>query len=212
MTTRIFRKPALHFFLNLHSKSYAWASALSCRVEGSQHPKHRITDYHQWFLDNIESDKSILDVGCGNGSLSETLKKKTNDISAVEIDERNAELAKERNPELTVYHNDFLKFAPKREKFDFVVMSNVLEHIDDRVGALKSAARLGKKVLIRVPMIDRDWITPYKRERELEWRLDLTHYTEYTEDEIKDELKTARLRILSQRVRWGEFYCVAEPC
>ena len=38
-------------------------------------------------------------------------------------------------------------------------------------------------------MINRDWITLYKKELGIEWRLDKTHYIEYTLESFKEELE-----------------------
>jgi hypothetical protein len=51
------------------------------------------------------------------------------------------------------------------------------------------------KFLIRVPMFEREWLVPYKRELGIEWRLDLTHRIEYTEGELRDELLNAGMNI-----------------
>jgi hypothetical protein len=42
-------------------------------------------------------------------------------------------------------------------------MSNVLEHIDQRVEFLKKIRLLANKFLFRVPMIDREWVTLYTK-------------------------------------------------
>jgi len=51
-----------------------------------------------------------------------------------------------------------------------------LEHIENRIEFLNKIKNLAPKILIRVPMINRDWITLYKKELGMEWRLDKTHY------------------------------------
>jgi len=38
-------------------------------------------------------------------------------------------------------------------------------------------------------MINRDWITLYKKELGVEWRLDKTHYIEYTLESFEKELE-----------------------
>lgn len=43
-------------------------------------------------------------------------------------------------------------------------------------------------------MINRDWITLYKKELGVEWRLDPTHCTEYTLESLKEELQKAGLK------------------
>lgn len=64
--------------------------------------------------------------------------------------------------------------------------------------------------LIRVPMLDRDWVTLYKKELGLEYRLDVTHFVEYTLNSFAKELEDAGLKMESYRVRYGEIYAVAK--
>jgi hypothetical protein len=75
---------------------------------------------------------------------------------------------------------------------------------------LQKISVLADTFLIRVPLIDRDWITLYKQELGLEYRLDPTHFTEYTEDQLIEELNSAGLSIRSSRIRYGELYAVVE--
>ena len=59
-------------------------------------------------------------------------------------------------------------------------------------------------------MIDREWIAVYKKDLGLEYRLDATHFTEYTYEQLKDELNQAGIEILSNHVKFGEIYAVCE--
>jgi len=95
-----------------------------------------------------------------------------------------------------------------RGKVSVIILSNVIEHIEDRVKFLKEIRKLAKKFLIRVPMIDRDWLTLYKKELGVEYRLDKTHFTEYTEQSFRDEVKEAGYKIVSLYIRFGEIYAV----
>ena len=103
------------------------------------------------------------------------------------------------------------------EKYDLVFTSNVLEHIENRVDFLKNIIKqipwdrgLQKKILIRVPMVDRDWITIYKKQMGIECRLDKTHYTEYTYLQFKDELNKSNIEIVSHHIQYGELYAVCK--
>jgi hypothetical protein len=62
-----------------------------------------------------------------------------------------------------------------------------------------------------VPVFERHWSVPLKRELGAEWRLDPTHKTEYTLETFSEEMAAAGLRILYQEVRWGEIWAEAVP-
>ena len=92
-------------------------------------------------------------------------------------------------------------------------MSNVLEHIDDRVGFIKKVQKeiAPKRWLIRVPRFDRDWIVPLAQELGLDSRLDETHFTEFTPESFEQETGEAGLKISYIESRWGELWAELTP-
>jgi hypothetical protein len=59
-----------------------------------------------------------------------------------------------------------------------------------------------------VPMIDRDWLALFKKEKGVEYRLDKTHFTEYTIESFEEEIKEADLKIESYSVQFGEIWAI----
>jgi len=94
-----------------------------------------------------------------------------------------------------------------------VTLSNVLEHIDSREFFLKKILSQvnwagNPLILIRVPMIDRDWMPTYLKELGLDYRLDVTHYTEYTLRSFYEELNRCGIEVTSHQIQWGEIYAI----
>ncbi|MFC1534661.1 class I SAM-dependent methyltransferase [Thermodesulfobacteriota bacterium] len=196
--------------LQVHNLSYYLAGLMSQSLEPyGLHPKHRIMDYHLWFSSRLKPDWTILDVGCGNGALARDLIKHCKHIIAIDIDPCKIKEAKDLNTEKNIEFivGDATAY-PFEKKFDAVVLSNVLEHIKDRIRFLRDLSQYSDIFLIRVPMIDRDWITLYKQERDIPYLLDSDHYIEYTFDSFSKEVNTAGLKITENRVRYGELYAV----
>ncbi|HLP86288.1 MAG TPA: class I SAM-dependent methyltransferase [Candidatus Paceibacterota bacterium] len=182
---------------------------MAIETEGGLHPKHRLIGYHKFFIDNISINDRVLDIGCGNGSLDYDVAEKAKEVVGIDISERN--IAKARRihskPNIKYIVGDAVKDL-SGEKFDVIILSNVLEHIKDRVEFMKSIKGLASKYLIRVPMLDRDWIPLYKKELGVEWRLDLTHYTEFTRESFEKEITSAGYQIESLSVQFGEIWAV----
>ena len=65
--------------------------------------------------------------------------------------------------------------------------------------------------MLRVPLFEREWRVPLKKELGLEWRLDSTHETEYTLESFEEEMSRAGLRIAHLEVRWGEIWAETHP-
>lgn len=203
--------------LRIHNFSYKVASRLAVYEGSGTHPKHRIIGYHQWFLDHIAPGSVVLDIGCGAGHLSRSLSTKASHVYAIDIVSWNIDVAM-RTPHaenITYLCADATSMDLSCHVPDHIVLSNVLEHIRDRADFLSSLSTMlisGGTLLLRVPMVNRCWLPLYKRERGVEWRLDSTHFTEYTEDELEAELVAAGLAFVSKpRICYGELYAVIAP-
>jgi 2-polyprenyl-3-methyl-5-hydroxy-6-metoxy-1,4-benzoquinol methylase len=148
-----------------------------------------------------------LDIGCGNGALSYDLARKVNFVVGVDIKADTPLLnltLRKRNLAFTVKNI----VDCHKCKVDVIVLSNIIEHLPDRIKILKGLKKSAKKFLVRVPMIDRDWLTLYKKELGVEYRLDKGHFIEYTEQSFRDEVKEAGYKIVKLEIRFGEIYAI----
>ncbi len=211
------RKILVGFLIKLHNFSYHWIGFFC--VKDNIHPKHCLMNYHQFFIDNITKGDVILDVGCGNGALTYDLAKKAKKVVGIDIKEKNIALAKKRFLRDNIEHicGDMLLQIDRNKglrssAFTVIILSNILEHIEDRIEFLKNLASQYPKAkfLIRVPMINRDWLTLYKKELGAEWRLDKTHCIEYTLESFKEELQKANLKIDKFSIQFGEIWAVVK--
>jgi len=204
-------RSVLALMVALHNKLYAIISRLAVYSENEGiHPKHRLQDYHQWYCKHLQRDWRVLDIGCGNGRLACAMAEHCLTVTGIDLEADNVAQAKSScdKPNVNIVCGDAVTYD-FAATYDAVVLSNVLEHIEDRRSFLERIASLADVFLIRVPLRDRDWLTLYKQEQGFSYMLDPTHFIEYTEDEILSELCLAGLSIESYRVRYGEFYCVA---
>jgi len=197
--------------LKLHNFAYRLASFLAIKAEQAVHPKHRLIGYHQFFLSQINSQDRVLDIGCGSGELAFDLAKKCQFVLGLDISSKNIHHAQQKHilPNLRFIETDILSFETK-ERFDAAALSNVLEHIKTRVEVLKKVKALAAKILIRVPLFNRDWITLYKKELGLEYRLDKTHQVEYTFPTFQKEIEMAGLKIEFFSIQFGEIWAVCK--
>jgi SAM-dependent methyltransferase len=195
--------------LNADNFIYSRLSKYAVMMGKGIHPKHRLMKYHDFFMDNINPGDTVLDVGCGNGSVAFDMAKKVKNVVGIDIDDNNIRVAKKNFllDNVDYICGDILNWD-SRQKFDVILLSNVLEHIEKRVELLKKVKNLGDKLLIRVPMIDRSWVVLYKREMGIDYRLDKTHYIEYTFDDFQNEIDSAGLEIKSYSVQFGEIWAV----
>ena len=176
-------------------KAYEGLGKYASVLEGGTHPKHRLMKYHQFFVDNVESEDVVLDIGCGNGLLALDMAQKVKKIVGIDLNRNNIKQAEEMRKKHG-YDNVVFRLEDATEiefdrRFHKIVISNILEHIKERKTFLNRIRKLSSTLLIRVPMINRDWLTLYKKELGLEYRLDRSHYIEYTAESLETELKEA---------------------
>ena len=206
---KFINKIVLNFFVKLHNFSYKIISRLAILENEGIHPKHKIMNYHKFFIDNVNENDEILDIGCGKGENAYDIAHKAKKVFGIDIVENNIKIAKEKYKKENL---DFLVGDATRcnfgEKFDKIVLSNVLEHIENRIDFLQNLHSIANVILLRVPMIDRDWLSVYKKNKGFEYRLDPTHFIEYSLVELKNELKSADWKIESYSIQFGEFWGV----
>jgi len=181
------------------------------------HPKREILKYEEWFIRNIGQNQRVVDLGCNSGYMAIKMSEKANYVIGIDVSEElilEAKKTIKKNVDFVCADINSYDFS-LLGKIDILTMSNILEHIENRVDFLKrilssSRWRKGRKILIRVPMIDRDWLSVYKKNIGLDYRLDPTHFTEYTLVDFKKELNEANIELVSYEIRFGEIYAICK--
>ena len=183
---------------------------LAIEYDGGVHVKHRLMKYHDFFVERISPGERVLDVGCGYGAVAYSVASRAGAV-VVGIDLRAENIVKARqlfqHPNLSFLQGDVLQGLPK-ESFDVIMLSNILEHIEQRVEFLTILhERLSpQRCLIRVPMFNRDWRVPLREELAMSYFSDPTHYTEYTQESFEKEIRAAGLTITHLQINWGEIW------
>ena len=78
---KVFDKIKMKLFIKLDNYLYHKISTLSININNGVHPKHRILGYHEFFLNKIENNSKILDIGCGIGEVAFDISKKSSKSS-----------------------------------------------------------------------------------------------------------------------------------
>ncbi|WP_227818017.1 class I SAM-dependent methyltransferase [Nitrogeniibacter aestuarii] len=177
----------------------------------AEHPKHRLTRYHDFFVNRITDGERVLDIGCGYGAVARSIARAHSNSVVVGVDQDVPRLTQARsseNPENLRFHEgDATKSVPEGP-WDVVVLSNVLEHIHDRVGLLVAlqTSTHAARYLIRVPLFERDWQMALRRELGVDFRSDDDHKIEHTLAEFQAEAEQAGLVIDHMATLWGEIW------
>jgi len=157
----------------------------------SPSPRHR-RRIISGIISKLEFD-SCLDAGCAQPYLLMVLKDQKRNFFGCDISNKVIAVNKKLFPEAGFEEVDISKGVyPGNKKFDLVLSSEVLEHIEDWRSAVKNLATMSKKfLLITVPCgktlnIDRM----------------IGHLRHYKQDELKTELEKNGCRVILYR-HWG---------
>jgi len=206
---------ALRQIFKLEKELYNLEGELAVIFGNGVHTKHRHMNYHDFFIRNIRPTEKVVDLGCGIGAVAFSIAEKGGcfvtgvDLSLENIDKANKKF---NHPKVTYLHGDILDVLLE-DRYDVVVLSNVLEHLVDRPQFLRKIVQTVKpgRFLIRVPLFERDWRVPLMKELGVDWRLDPTHEIEYTQETFAKEIFEADMTILHSEICWGEIWAVVVP-
>lgn len=206
---------SLRVLLRIDDELGARLNEAAIAYDDGVHAKHRLTGYHDFFLEHVSAGDRVLDVGCGKGELAHDLVARGG-ATVVGIDVHRPALAFARSR----FQDERLSFVEADAHayvddgpFDAIVLSNVLEHIDQRVALLRRLVESFNpgQILIRVPLLERHWLVPLREELGLWHFSDPTHFIEYSLETFERELQDAGLSLESAQLRWGEIWAVARP-
>jgi len=160
------------------------------------------------FNKHIGSKKSVLDVGCGTGSLSLYLGSKNNKVVGIDISNKAIYSAKENAKKFNLTKKcTFLKTTledyENKNRFDAILMLEVIEHLEDDKSALLKINSLLKKqglIILSTPSLS----APLYRVGFLnKFDIRVGHKRRYSKDSIKNLMKKANLKIVFFQEREG---------
>ncbi|HMP88822.1 MAG TPA: class I SAM-dependent methyltransferase [Kiritimatiellia bacterium] len=135
--------------------------------------------------------QNVLDLGCGDGSfVAESSKLLNATFEGSDISEAALEIARKNVPGIRFYKLDLMAGAPDH-KYDAIVLSEVLEHIEDDEHVLKTIAPFTRHVVISVP-----GGSAHKVDRRY------GHFRNYTGNLLQEKLERCGFDVV-RYFRWG---------
>jgi SAM-dependent methyltransferase len=207
------RTRAMRQLLQVYDDAYAGVDLGAITYDDGVHAKHRLTRYHDFFIDRVHKGERVLDVGCGKGELAHDLAERSGaTVIAIDASPWMLEFARARfsHPNVTYVKADAADYRPE-QTVDVAILSNVLEHIESRVELLRTLHEDAgaRRLLVRVPSRERDWTVPLKQEVGLPHFSDPEHKLEYDPQLLRDELASAGWDMGEPLLNWGEIWVEA---
>ena len=181
------------------------------------HPKHSLMKYHEFFSSRIKDGSIVLDVGCGIGIVSLNVAKKLtkSSIIGIDINKNNIFIANELLDKTKLKNVKFIYGDINNQKdinAEYVILSNILEHIENRTKFLRDIQKISnsKIFLIRVPNFERDWQIAMRKELGIYYFSDVDHKIEHTVEQLKTDIEKAGFTIKEIITVWGEIWATCE--
>ena len=205
-TSRLSLLLDLEWMLNrlCHEESFALFSR-------EDHPLRQATAR---FIEGVlPSGAVVLDIGCGSGDLTSMLARSAVSVVGIDHDRDCIAVAQENhrlpNVEFLVGEAEEC-LASTDMKFDVVILSHVLEHLEDPALLLERTSSRCGFVYLEVPDFEYGPNNEFRRilERPLNFS-DVDHLYEFDREELEALLREANLEVLSTSHRLGmlRFWC-----
>jgi 2-polyprenyl-3-methyl-5-hydroxy-6-metoxy-1,4-benzoquinol methylase len=161
------------------------------------------------FLVKTHAYKSILDCGCGDGSLLHALNKRgflhDKVVCGVDYSKSRVKLVKKINSKFTVaVDNAETLETIKNNSIDLFISTQVIEHVDDEKMINTMYRVIKKNGRVYLSTVFKKWYGWYFYRNETGWVLDPTHLREYQQDKQLTQYFKGKFRTIrsSKSLQW----------
>lgn len=207
------QKAKLKLYLNLEWIFNMLAHEMSFKHYSSKtHPVRVFSK--KFILTHVNINHVVLDVGCSTGDLSQIISEHAKEVVGIDYDYNKIGIAKQKHKKnnLTFLHGEALEFLnTSKKQFDVLVLSHILEHLDDPKSFLLNFKDHFKCIYIELPDFDRYYLNHYRKELNLNLIYsDSDHISEFDREDLRILLKECQLKILDEEYRYGiqKLWCV----
>lgn len=202
-----FSKPRkLKLFLNLEWIFERLSHETSFEIYSNE--KHPLRSFSLEFLIQfIEPNYSVIDLGCKYGEISYYISYKAKKVIGIDFDKVAIEKAQSihQNNNLSFKVGDALVFLNNsKEKFDVVILSHILEHIDKPEELLMHLKEYVSYLYVEVPDFDKSYHNHYRKDLGCDLiYTDPDHISEFDRKDLIELFNRCNMQIKSSEYRFG---------
>lgn len=193
-------------FLNLEWMFNRLSHEMSFKLYSAEkHPVRQLST--RFLLENIDETSTVLDLGCNLGDISFMVAQKAKEVVGIDHNKKAIEIAQKRYDLanlkfLNVEAHEFLQ--KNSTHFDVLILSHILEHLDDPKELLLNFKNFFRYVYVEVPDFDRYYLNHYRKDHNLKLIYsDDDHIWEFDREELKNLLVESGIKMLKEEYRFG---------
>lgn len=199
-------KSKFKLFLNLEWIFNRLSHEMSFKLYSPEkHPVRKCSK--EFILDNIENTDAVLDLGCNLGDISYIIAEKAKEVIGIDHNKNAIDQAKKsyNKSNLKFYNEDAYLFLENNKKhFDVLILSHILEHLDNPKEFLFDFKGFFKRIYIEIPDFDKSYLNHYRKDFKLKLVYsDNDHIYEFDRYELKSILKECNIKILKEDYKYG---------
>lgn len=161
----------------------------------------------KFILRMINENHTVLDLGCKYGEISNALAAKSKKVIGLDFDQKAINIANKR------YKKDNLEFvvADARKylmqttmEFDVLILSHILEHLDNPKEFLEGIKSFFTYVYVEVPDFDKSYLNHYRKDEKVDLIYsDNDHVSEFDRFELTQIFSQCNLTVIQAEYIFG---------
>jgi SAM-dependent methyltransferase len=160
-----------------------------------------------FILQQIRPGSIVLDLGCDLGDIAYIIAGKAKEVVGIDYSERAINIAKQRynRPNLSFVHGEALEYlGSNQKKFDTLILSHILEHLDEPEQFLRKFKDFFEQIYIELPDFDRHYLNQYRLDLGLELVYsDNDHVSEFDRYELNTMLEKCNIEVIRSEYMYG---------
>ena len=157
-----------------------------------------------FLLEAIQPGERVLDLGCANGEITGLIAARGADVVGIDQVPALIDQARRANPGVQFEQGEARAYIANAPRFDVLVLSHCLEHLDDPAGFLRGFSGQFGRIYIEVPDFEASHLNQIRIDQKCDLLyMDSDHVSEFTRDELKALCREAGLSVEAEEYRFG---------
>jgi SAM-dependent methyltransferase len=176
--------------------------------------EHPFRTYQAQFLDHrLDNENIVVDLGCKYGEISKRIAPLCKQVIGIDHDMNAINIANSKNqsPNIQYVCNDlFVYLDNHQQKVDVILLSHVLEHIDNPENLLKQLSSYTRFLYIELPDFESNYMNDYRSKLNLYLNYeDEDHISEFDRKHLMKIIEDSGFKIIECEYRNGmmRFWC-----